>query len=142
MGTHTTTSGTRIPIPLTIMEERQQLRETLQQSTIKRRVYDVPFLEAVGPLGMELQKKALEGAARSKVAMEVVEARGEGTSPQGRVPHSRETIVTIGMTIMRTEVWPSQTPSQNLPRGYSKLQRRLNKERRSRWPTLVLNRDR
>lgn len=53
MGTLTTGTKIRIPVSLTDEEERQQLKETLQRSTIERRTTNVPFLEVVGPFGLE-----------------------------------------------------------------------------------------
>lgn len=60
MGFLTTALGTRIPVPLTIKEERQQLRETLQRSTVEKRMSNIPFLEGAGPSRLEVQRKALE----------------------------------------------------------------------------------
>lgn len=54
MGTHITATGTGIPVPLIEEEEQQELRETLQRSTIERRVTNVHYLEKTGPLAFEL----------------------------------------------------------------------------------------
>lgn len=55
-----TTSEIRTPVTLNDEEEEQKLRETLQCSTIERRAPLVPYLEIVGPSGLELQRMALE----------------------------------------------------------------------------------
>lgn len=56
-----------------------QLTKTLQRSTIEKRASNVPCLEGVEPLGLELEKKALEEASRRKAEMEAAKARVEGT---------------------------------------------------------------
>lgn len=86
MGTLTTTSGTCIPALLTAEKERQQLKETLKRSTVEKRTINGHYREGTGPLGLELQKKALEKAARRKAIMKAAKARGEGTFSQGGVP--------------------------------------------------------
>lgn len=82
VGTLTTTTLTRIPIPLIEKRRTVPTRETLQSSTIKRKASNFSYLENAGPSGLELQKKTLEKAARRKVAMEAAKARGEVTSSQ------------------------------------------------------------
>lgn len=69
-GTLTTTSNRRISIPLMEEVEERKLGETLQRSTVEKSVPPVPYLENVGPLGLELQWMALEEAAKRKVQME------------------------------------------------------------------------
>lgn len=66
-----TATGERIPIPLTKEEDMMQLIETLQRSTVKKRTTNIPYLERVGPSELELQKKALEEAAKRKAAMQL-----------------------------------------------------------------------
>lgn len=61
MGMLVTSTGTQVPVPLNDKEEELQLRETLQRSTVKRRVPPSPsppppvhYLENGDPLGLEL----------------------------------------------------------------------------------------
>lgn len=90
MRTLTTATGTRIPIPLTDEEERQQLQWTHQQSTVERKATNIFYLKGAGPSGLELQRKALENAAKRKATMETAKARGEGASSHGGVPFEGE----------------------------------------------------
>lgn len=80
MGTLIMKFITKIPIPLNEDEEKLQLHETLQRSTMERRVTNVSYLEDVEPLGFEQQRLALEEVARLKAAKKTTFAQGEGTS--------------------------------------------------------------
>lgn len=58
-----TKSRTVIPVALNEEEKELQLREALEKSKRERRVTNVPYLEGVGPSGLDLQRQALEKAA-------------------------------------------------------------------------------
>lgn len=78
-----TSTGTLIPVPLIEKEEALQLNEILQRNTVEMRDPNVPYLEGVGPLGLELQQRELEVVTKRKADMEAARARGEGHSTQG-----------------------------------------------------------
>lgn len=82
MGTLTTKTNTRIPVPLNDEEDELQLGETLKRSKVEKRAPNVPYLENVGPLGLEQQWMALKEATTLKAAREAALTRGEGTSQQ------------------------------------------------------------
>lgn len=90
----------------------------LQRSTIEKRVPPVPYLENVGPSGLELHWKALKEAAKRNALMEAAQATGEGTSAQGGVPTPRETPVAANLAIVSKTI---QRPSQNQPKGYNEI---------------------
>lgn len=89
VGTLMTSSRPLILVPLNEEEKAQQLIETLEKSMFEKRVTIVSHLEGIGPIGFELQKKALEEATRRKPEKEVARARGEGTSAQEGVTLER-----------------------------------------------------
>lgn len=78
------------------------------RSTIQKRVPPVPYLQNVARSGLELQRKALEEAAKRKTMTEVARARYEGTSSQVRVPSPKGIVVANSATISRTVPQPSQ----------------------------------
>lgn len=137
VGTLTTILRIRIPVPLTDEEEKQQLRETFQRSTVEKRTTNVPFFFGAYPSSLELQKKALEEAVGQKTAMEAAKARGEGTSSYGGASPSRGMIINIGIKITIVEPRPAQPLTQNQPRGYSEI---VEKARRTKEELVAMAR--
>lgn len=52
VGTMTTKTNSRIPIPMIDEEKELQLRKTLERNVMERRAINVPYLKGVGPLGL------------------------------------------------------------------------------------------
>lgn len=110
-----TVIGTLIPFPLTEEYEAQQINETLKRNIVEKRATDIPYLEGVGPSVFKQQERELQLAAKRKADLKDAKASGEGTYAQG------DTTSTRGVEEQWVEIRPSQTPTQNRPRGYSKI---------------------
>lgn len=126
MGILITSLGTRILVPLNNEKEKLQLKETLQRSTVEKRLPPVPYLENIGPLREELLRMALEEAGKRKVKREAVRAKSDHTSSQGGVPPPKGILVVVSSATGSKTV---QHPSQSQPRGCNEIV----EEARRRW---------
>lgn len=66
---------------------------------VEKKALNIPYLEGVGPYGLEQQRKVLDEAAQRKAMMEAVRVRGKGTSTQERVLPPKGTLITTGTVI-------------------------------------------